>query len=69
MSDFPSQQTSYSHCPKCGQQVIGGQFLCGHWPEEYGAHPIGVLDQKPPLGVFEEQRRTDPAQLQLFDWK
>ena len=21
---------SYSHCPRCGQQVMNGKFLCGH---------------------------------------
>jgi hypothetical protein len=25
--------TSYSHCPVCGQRVIGGQFLCGCKPK------------------------------------
>jgi hypothetical protein len=30
--DANQGNTSFSHCPKCGQQVIGGQFLCGHTP-------------------------------------
>jgi hypothetical protein len=27
-----AEMTSYSHCPQCGQQVVCGQFLCGHVP-------------------------------------
>jgi hypothetical protein len=39
--------TSYSHCPQCGQQTIGGQFLCGHSP---AAAPTPV---EPPLAICE----------------
>jgi hypothetical protein len=29
-ADVEMGNTSYSHCPTCGQKIISGQFLCGH---------------------------------------
>ncbi len=41
--------TSYSHCPICGQQLILGQFFCGHQPEGM-TNPRPEVENRPQPG-------------------
>ena len=39
MSCTPYITSGWGHCPICGQQTIGGQFLCGHTPGIFSVVP------------------------------